>query len=202
MNDMFCKRCGVGKISKYHGVGHGSVPCRPLFQNEYEISLLCCCSISCLQTATATVQESWTHPVHCCRQGEAGNEERVWETPVFQGQCATQTDWQEATWKIWTWEVKWCNPKHPSLGFWNCHPHCSASVLKVTKSPTHPSSCYHVLHHPLEHFIIGQQLTTRYHHALTALLPFLGPDNTGVIEYILPSFVQRQTQATFCSGMR
>ena len=31
MNGMFCKRCGVGKISKHYGVGHGSVPCRPLF---------------------------------------------------------------------------------------------------------------------------------------------------------------------------
>ena len=28
---MFCKRCGVGKISKHYGVGHGSVPCWPLF---------------------------------------------------------------------------------------------------------------------------------------------------------------------------
>ena len=31
MNVMFCKRCGVGKISKHYEVGHGSVPCRPLF---------------------------------------------------------------------------------------------------------------------------------------------------------------------------
>ena len=31
MNGMFCKRCGVGLISKHYGVGHGSVPCRPLF---------------------------------------------------------------------------------------------------------------------------------------------------------------------------
>ena len=31
MNGMSCKRCGVGKISKHYGVGHGSVPCRPLF---------------------------------------------------------------------------------------------------------------------------------------------------------------------------
>ena len=28
---MFCKRCGVAKISEHYGVGHGSVPCRPLF---------------------------------------------------------------------------------------------------------------------------------------------------------------------------
>ena len=28
---MFCKHGGVGKISKHYGVGHGSVPCRPLF---------------------------------------------------------------------------------------------------------------------------------------------------------------------------
>ena len=25
------QRCGVGNISKHYGVGHGSVPCRPLF---------------------------------------------------------------------------------------------------------------------------------------------------------------------------
>ena len=31
MNGMFSKRCGVGKISKRYRVGHGSVPCRPLF---------------------------------------------------------------------------------------------------------------------------------------------------------------------------
>ena len=31
MNGMLCKRCGVGKKSKHHGVGHGSVPCRPMF---------------------------------------------------------------------------------------------------------------------------------------------------------------------------
>ena len=28
---MFSKRCGIGKISKHYAVGHGSVPCRPLF---------------------------------------------------------------------------------------------------------------------------------------------------------------------------
>ena len=31
INGMFCKCCGVGKISKHYGVGHGSVPFRPLF---------------------------------------------------------------------------------------------------------------------------------------------------------------------------
>ena len=31
MKGMVCKRCGVGKISKDYGVGHGSVPCRPSF---------------------------------------------------------------------------------------------------------------------------------------------------------------------------
>ena len=28
---MFCKSCGVGKISKHYGMGHGSMPCQPLF---------------------------------------------------------------------------------------------------------------------------------------------------------------------------
>ena len=32
-NGMFCKRCGVAKMSKQLGVGHGSVPCRPLFSH-------------------------------------------------------------------------------------------------------------------------------------------------------------------------
>ena len=31
MNGMFCKRCGVGKIYRHYGVGHGSLPCWPLF---------------------------------------------------------------------------------------------------------------------------------------------------------------------------
>ena len=31
MNGMFWKPCGVGEISKHYGMGHGSVPCRPLF---------------------------------------------------------------------------------------------------------------------------------------------------------------------------
>ena len=31
MNGMFWKRCGVGKIYKHYGVGHGTVPYRPLF---------------------------------------------------------------------------------------------------------------------------------------------------------------------------
>ena len=31
MNGMFCKRCGIGEISKHYEVGHGSVPYRPLF---------------------------------------------------------------------------------------------------------------------------------------------------------------------------
>ena len=31
MTGMFCKRFGVGKASKHYGVGHGAVPCRPLF---------------------------------------------------------------------------------------------------------------------------------------------------------------------------
>ena len=35
MKAIFCKRCGVGKISKQNGVGHGSVPCRPLFITVY-----------------------------------------------------------------------------------------------------------------------------------------------------------------------
>ena len=26
-----CKHCGVGKISRHYGVGHGSMPGRPLF---------------------------------------------------------------------------------------------------------------------------------------------------------------------------
>ena len=34
MNNMLCKRCGVGKISKHYGVGHGSVKCWPLFLLE------------------------------------------------------------------------------------------------------------------------------------------------------------------------
>ena len=42
MNVMFCKRCGVGKISKHYRVGHGSVPCRPLFS----LSLLILVKIS------------------------------------------------------------------------------------------------------------------------------------------------------------
>ena len=31
MSGMFCKRCGVEKISKHYRVVHWSVPCRPLF---------------------------------------------------------------------------------------------------------------------------------------------------------------------------
>ena len=31
MSGMFCKRCGVEKISKHYRVGHWSAPCRPLF---------------------------------------------------------------------------------------------------------------------------------------------------------------------------
>ena len=41
MNGMFCKRCGVGKISKHYGVGHGSVPCRPLFHPPNRLQFYC-----------------------------------------------------------------------------------------------------------------------------------------------------------------
>ena len=37
MNAMFCKRYGLGKISKHYGVDHGSVPCRPLFYKTYAL---------------------------------------------------------------------------------------------------------------------------------------------------------------------
>ena len=37
MNCMFCKRCGVCKVSKHYGVGHGSVPFRPLFLLEFGV---------------------------------------------------------------------------------------------------------------------------------------------------------------------
>ena len=41
---MFCKRCGVGNISKHKGVGHRSVPCRLLFLSKlpyYDQQLIC-----------------------------------------------------------------------------------------------------------------------------------------------------------------
>ena len=31
---MFFKRCGVGKVSKHYGVGHGSVPYWPLLKDK------------------------------------------------------------------------------------------------------------------------------------------------------------------------